>query len=68
MSRRLTTTPDELSERVLQRLMKQNNCSRSEAGKLMLKYGTKAILERLQAKNPNLALDKLLAELIGGEQ
>jgi len=68
MTRRLTTTPDPLTEKVLQRIMAQNKCSRSQAGQLLLKYGTKGVLDRLQAKNPNLALDKLLTELIGGEQ
>ena len=68
MTKRLTTTPDPLTEKVLQRIMVQNNCSRSQAGQLILKYGTKGILDRLQAKNPNIALDRLLSELIGGDQ
>lgn len=41
---------DPKTEAVLQRIMEQYQCSRSQAGNLLLKYGTKAIVERLQEK------------------
>lgn len=55
-AKRLTATVDPLTEKVLERIMKQNNCSRAAAGEILLKYGTKAIIEHLQQKK---ALDNL---------
>ena len=52
---------DPLTEKVIARIMAQHNCSRSQAGNLILKYGTKAILDRLQEK-------KILNDLFEGGQ
>jgi len=68
MTQRLTTTPDPLTERVIQRLMARNNCSRAQAGQIILKYGTKGIIESLRAKNPKVSVDELMAHLVGDEQ
>lgn len=59
---RITAPTEPLIEKVIDRIMAQQNCSRSQAGNLILKYGTKAIIEHLKEKQETLALTQFLEE------